>query len=87
MGKYQALADWLSAQPGARIACSIAELDALVAELPPSARTDRTWWGNTTNRTRVQAHAWLGAGWRVEAVDLVKERVTFVRTESRRSRG
>lgn len=87
MGKYQGLADWLSGQPRARITCTFAELDAVVVGLPPSARTDRTWWGNTTNRTRVQAHAWLGAGWRVEAVDLIEERLTFVRAESRTSHG
>lgn len=87
MAKYDGLAAWLSSEQGSPLAVSFGDLDSMVSGLPPSARTDRTWWGNTTNRTRVQAQAWLGAGWRVEAVDLVKERVTFVRTESRRSRG
>jgi len=36
------------------------DVDALVGGLPPSAR-GRTWWGNTTNTTRVQAYAWLRA--------------------------
>jgi hypothetical protein len=51
--------------------------DIIGAPLPPSARHDRTWWGNTTNRTRVQAHAWLTAGWMVAAVNLRAELVTF----------
>ena len=47
------------------------ELDGLVDGLPPSAR-GRTWWANTTNATRVQAHACLGAGRRVSEVRLGK---------------
>ena len=66
VAKYDALADWLTRQLGLRIVASFADLDALVSGLPPSARTDRTRWGNTTNRTRVQAQAWMGAGWRAE---------------------
>jgi hypothetical protein len=45
------------------------EVDALVGGLPPSA-AGRTWWGNTTNASRMQAHAWLGAGRRVSEVRL-----------------
>ena len=87
MAKYDGLAAWLSSQHVSPQSVSFSDLDSLVAGLPPSARTDRTWWGNTTNRTRVQAHAWLGAGWRVEDVDFIEERVTLVRTEPRRPRG
>ena len=87
MSKYDGLAAWLNIQQASPVTVSFGDLDSLVSGLPPSARTDRSWWGNTTNRTRVQAQAWLGAGWRVEAVDLIKERVTLARTESRRTRG
>ncbi|WP_446686994.1 DUF7662 domain-containing protein [Phytohabitans kaempferiae] len=48
--------------------------------LPPSAHYLRTWWGNTVNETRVQAHAWLTASWRVESVDLARKLVTFTRS-------
>jgi hypothetical protein len=79
VGKYDSLAAWLAGHSGTRIAASFSELDDVVGGLPPSARTDRTWWGNTVNQTRVQAHAWLGAGWHVDSVDLLAERVIFVR--------
>lgn len=87
MPKYDALADWLFAQHGMRALTTFDDLDAVVSRLPPSARTDRTWWGNTTNRTRVQAKAWLSSGWKVESVDLITGQVAFVRTEPGRTRG
>lgn len=79
MAKYSALAAWLNGSGGRRVECTFAQLDRIVGDLAPSARTDRTWWGNTTNRTRVQAAAWMGAGWRVDHVDLASERVVFAR--------
>jgi len=84
MAKYDALAAWLADQAGVRVAVAFSELDRLVGGLPPSARTDRTWWGNTTNRTRVQSRAWLAAGWQVEHVDLIREQVVFTRVSTRR---
>lgn len=87
MAKYDGLADWLGCHQGVRVSVSFAELDGLVSGLPPSARTDRTWWGNTTNRTRVQSHAWLGAGWQVDQVNLIEEQVTFVRLSGRSIHG
>lgn len=62
-----------------RPALTFLRLEEIIgAPLPPSARYDRTWWGNTINRTRVQAHAWLNAIWKVDAVDLDRGTVTFV---------
>jgi hypothetical protein len=49
------------------------------ASLAPTARTDRTWWGNTRNSTRTQARAWLVAGWMVGTVDFGAGVVEFVR--------
>lgn len=80
MGRYDALADWLRRSGGSRRDCTFAEIDRVVGGLPPTARTDRTRWGKTTSRTRVQATAWLGAGWRVDHVDLASERVVFTRS-------
>lgn len=79
MGKYAPLADKLSRLMHDQVMMKVADIDGLVGGLPPSARADRTWWGNTTNRTRVQTHAWMGAGWRVERVDLTTGHVVFVR--------
>ena len=49
------------------------------ASLAPTARTDRTWWGNTRNSTRTQARAWLDAGWMVGTVDFRAGVVEFGR--------
>lgn len=57
-----------------------AEVDGLVGGLPPSSRRNRTWWGNS--RRRSQSKAWLGAGWRVDGVNLTSEWVTFARAVS-----
>jgi hypothetical protein len=51
------------------------EVDVFVGGLPPSAR-GRTWWGDTTNTTRVKAHARLGAGRRVSE-DRVSRAIVF----------
>jgi len=87
VAKYDLLADWLRSQKRLPITALIDDPDSLVAGLPPSARADRTWWGNTTNRKRVQAQAWLCAGWRVDDGDLIHEPVTVVLTEPRRTSG
>lgn len=79
MNKYTPLHRRLSQDPGQEVTLSFTELDGLVSDLPASARRDRTWWGNTENPGRVQAHAWMAAGWAVEDVDLVNERVRFMR--------
>lgn len=51
-------------------------LEALLdIDLPASAGTYREWWANTTRNH--QAKAWLEPGWRVHAVNLTAERVTF----------
>lgn len=63
MAKYEPLTVFLKRQERASIRMSFQRLEEIIAAtLPPSARIDRTWWGNTLNRTRVQAHAWLNAG-------------------------
>lgn len=45
-------------------------------QLPPSARTKRAWWSNRSQGA-VQAEAWMGAGYHVEAIDLTAEKITF----------
>ncbi len=43
--------------------------------LPDSARQYREWWAN---QGRSQSLSWQGAGWKTTAVDLERERVTFL---------
>jgi hypothetical protein len=84
MAKYDPITAFLQRQPSDKdtIRMSFQRLEEVIGDsLPPSARYDRTWWGNTVNRTRVQAHAWLNAGWKVESVDFGREVVTFARGE------
>jgi hypothetical protein len=82
MAKYDPLTGFLQRQPSDKdtIRMSFQRLEEIIGgSLPPSARYDRTWWGNTVNQTRVQAHAWLNAVWKVQSVDLGRELVVFVR--------
>jgi hypothetical protein len=82
MAKYDPITAFLRRQPSEKdaIQLSFQRLEEIIGDdLPPSAYYDRTWWGNTVNRTRVQAHAWLNAGWMVDSVDLARRHVTFVR--------
>jgi hypothetical protein len=84
VAKYDPITGYFQRQHPARttIRMSFQRFEEIIGgALPPSARRDRTWWGNTFNRTRVQAHAWLNAGWKVEAVDFSTELVTFVRSQ------
>jgi hypothetical protein len=77
------MTDFLKRHERGEIRMSFQRLEEVLgARLPPSARYDRTWWGNTSHRTRVQAHAWLNAGWKVHTVDLTRELVTFTRGRS-----
>jgi hypothetical protein len=82
MAKYEPLTEFLDRQPSdkAVIRMSFQRFEEIIgAQLPPSARYDRTWWGNTVNRTRVQAHAWLNAGWMVTNVDFTGQSVEYIR--------
>lgn len=53
----------------------------LQAPLPASARKLRSWWANSEALTRVQAAAWMEAGYHVGSIDLEQERVVFTRPE------
>jgi hypothetical protein len=83
MAKYDPLTAFLQRQDRDAVRMSFQRLEEIIAaSLPATARSDRTWWGNTFNRARVQAHAWLNAGWKVDVIDLTRELVTFIRSRS-----
>lgn len=83
MSKYDKLYDYLKRE--LEVSFSYSELEQIIGtSLPPSAFTDRTWWGNTFNPTRSQAHSWLNAGWKVHKVDLGKS-ITFIRYDAQSS--
>lgn len=60
------------------ITLSFHEMEVFIGRpLPPSARKSRPWWGN--DASHVQARAWLGAYWQVDAVDFSGEHIRFRR--------
>lgn len=76
---YGPLAEILNSAADGVVHLTFAELEQLLGRsLPASARRHRPWWGN--HEGSPQARTWLGAGWRVSAVDLAGEQVTFDRT-------
>lgn len=50
---------------------SFSEIERILgAPLPESATIHRSWWGNQKDsKTRPEAHAWLSAGFLVDAVN------------------
>ena len=60
--------------------------DVLGTRLPRSARRYHHWWANDSTGNHVQAAAWIATGRRVAQLDLIAERVMFIRT-SRDYRG
>ena len=79
MAKYDPLKLFLRGQRGAAVRVTFAEIDTVVGGLPRSARTYLEWWDNGSIAVHTQARAWAAAGFRVEAVDLEREIVRFVR--------
>lgn len=78
MGKYDPLREYLARQPHSPVVLSFERIEGIIAaELPPSAHLHRAFWGN--DRTHVHAAAWLGAGWKVQGVDLTRKIITFTR--------
>jgi len=55
---------------------SFSDIEAVVGQLPVSARKHRPWWAN--DKTHSQASAWLDVGYRVAQVDLPGEVAWFV---------
>ena len=83
-GPYARLGDYLAAQPAGvdELTLPFAAIEALVGRaLPLSARTPRrawSWWANA-GRYPSAWDGWVRVGWRVAAVDLAGEAVTFAR--------
>jgi len=82
MGKYEALAKYLSSLKGKNeVSLKFDEVeDILGFQLPRSASIYRPWWAN--DRTHIQAiDGWMKAVWSVKSADLVKEVIVFKRSE------
>lgn len=76
MAKYDALARYLERAPSP-VALRFGELDEMLGGLPRSAKSNRTWWGNSLRSNH--ASVWLKAGWKVASVSFQEETVVFER--------
>jgi DNA-binding transcriptional regulator YiaG len=75
--KYQPLLEFLRGSNQREVILTFAEIEALMNNpLPDSAKSKRAWWSNRS-KGALQASAWMEAGYRVEDVDLDRQRVTF----------
>jgi hypothetical protein len=83
MSKYNLLTDWLGTQKGTEINLGFDQVEQILRfNLPKSARTYREWWANSKSG-HVQSRGWLGANWEVDAVDLERRRVKFLKMAGR----
>jgi len=85
--RYAPLAIWLQSQPANqdRIPLGFQQIEEIIGgDLPPSARTHRSWWANDSVG-HVQSQQWLDSGWRVAQINMTQEKVTFARIKERES--
>ena len=81
-GKYDPLEKYLRSLPRTQeeVTLSFEIIERVLDDqLPSSAHEERAWWGNQQQGTRVDASAWMDAGWMVDTVDLREKWVKFVR--------
>ncbi|MDP1793188.1 MAG: hypothetical protein Q8K63_03535, partial [Acidimicrobiales bacterium] len=80
--KYQPLGDFLRATDANAVRLSFRRIeDILGCKLPASARRYSQWWANDRTGNHTQAQAWMAAGRKVVQVDLIDQRVMFIREE------
>jgi hypothetical protein len=80
-GKYAPLREYLAAATDEEMTLTFGEIEAVMGDvLPPSAHVSRSWWSSTVHAPHYDS--WYQAGWRVAAVDLRTQLVTFVRQSS-----
>jgi hypothetical protein len=87
-GRYAPLGRYLSELGEHSRTFSFQDIEAIVGRsLPPSASGPhgRQWWANTS--THSQGQAWIGAGWKVEDVDVGARRVRFRRARGAQASG
>lgn len=81
-GKYTPFEHYLRRLPATTrdVTLTFDQVERIINDkLPPSAFTRSVWWANEKNSSKVECHSWMGAGWKVEHVDLHRKVVRFVR--------
>ncbi len=75
MSKYSSLSNYLIASGKKDITLTFSDIERVLGfKLPQSAYTYHAWWANGGHS---QSDAWLGAGYKVERIDLEARKVGF----------
>ena len=83
-GKYAPLYQHLQMLSGDEWQATFEEIEQILGfDLPDSARIHRPWWANQGVRGgHSHALAWEMAGWKSSQVDMVGERLSFIREKN-----
>ncbi len=82
VGKYTPLEKHLASLPSDKrdVTLSFEYIEQIINDkLPASATKHRAWWSNEKDGVHVSAHAWMGAGWKVDTVNFNQKWVRFLR--------
>jgi hypothetical protein len=80
MSKYEPLNQFLGKLKADYWRPTFLELERILEfKLPASARKHDIWWLAEPGGRQTHAHAWSAAGWKIQDVNVDKEKVTFVR--------
>ena len=78
--KYGPLFEYLRNNLAEEVTLSFLQIEEILQRpLPASARSQSVWWSN--RRSGLQAAAWMDAGFRVVAIDLNDEKITWRKTK------
>jgi hypothetical protein len=83
MAKYTPLMEYLHNfdKNQNEVTLSFTQIESVIADkLPQSAFNHEAWWANEVDGSHVEAHAWMGAGWKVDHVDFTRKIVRFIRS-------
>lgn len=86
--KYAPLSIYLARRAAytSQVTLKFSRIEEIIGDiLPHSAYHSKNWWSNVRNRS--PSEAWMTVGWRVEAVNLDGEEVTFRKEEKPASEG
>ena len=81
-GKYTPLENYLRDLPDSQreVSLGFQQIESILnAKLPPSAYEDRRWWDHETEGNHLTKRAWANAGWKIESLDVNKQRVKLIR--------
>lgn len=77
--KYGPLFEYLRNNLADEVTLSFGQIEEILQRpLPASARTQSVWWSN--RRSGWQSAAWMDAGYRVAAIDLSEQKITWRKT-------